>query len=1004
MTHFKKTAIAVAAAQFALLASVPAWAQTADAETPGTAVVVVKGQRAALDSAQTLKRNADEIVDSIVADDIGKLPDRSVTEVLQRVVGVTIDRTMSSGDPEHFSVEGSGVRIRGLSYVRSELNGRDSFSANGGRSLNFEDVPPELMAGVDIYKNPSAEQTEGAIGGLVNLRTAMPFDFKERKVALSLQNTYSELKKGKPQPSGSIMVADRWKTGFGEIGALVDLAYSESGTRTDAFQVESYFPRTDIDPGQTRWVPNGAQWRTLNFDRKREGIYGALQWKKDATLSSSLTFFKSKYKMNWDEQAIFSSAYPYNVQVANGTYGSNGQLLTGVLSNPADGGIDFGADTRAANRKSATTDIAWHATWRPATNWQFDTDVQRVRATSSSVDSTVATAIKMQQENLDLRGAVPSFNFNAADRAYLANPGNYYWAFTQEHFDDSHAGEWAWKTDAKFSFDNPVLRDVRFGVRLTKRDATTMNSNPSYNWAAITQPWQSEITDAAGVKHLAYLSDPRFSNQTQVHQFSNFFNNNTNVPALVFPNTSLATGYPGSYATLHTYHDILCAEVGNTCAPWTPATFGTDPAGTNEQEERTGAFYTQMRFGFDDWRFPVDGSIGLRYVQTLMSARGGTTFSTNVTQPVPGTTVIGPAIPNIAAFSVQQDTSNQYHNVLPSLNLRMKATDKLQFRFGAALGVARPDFSQLQSYTTLSENVDQTAGPGPNTVTVNSVSLTGTGAGNPALRPTQSRQVDLTGEWYFAPAGSLTVAVFNKELKDIIVNQSYGYNVRGVDGTPYTFTVSGPVNGAKGHARGVEIAYQQYFDKLPGLWSGFGIQANYTFVDSKQKLNNPVNSAYCSSSSGGVENLNLNINGCDTNGTTFGDLPLQGLSRNAYNLALMYDKEKVSARLAWSWRSKNLEGVNVNGTRGTNGTDTNPNSPTVGGRSVAWGLPLWADNYGQLDGSFFYNFNANVSLGVEAQNLTDAKYKQLMQQSIGMMGRAWFVSGRRYTASLRYAF
>src|SRR5471032_409759 len=184
MKQFKKTAIAMGLAQMTMMLSGVALAQTTDAPKTNDApaaepvAVIVTGQRAALQSAQKIKQNSDEIVDSIVAEDMGKLPDRSVTEVLQRVVGVTIDRTMAKGDPEHFSVEGSGVSIRGLSYVRSELNGRDSFSANGGRSLNFEDVPPELMAGVDVYKNPSAEQVEGAVGGLVNLRTAMPFDFK----------------------------------------------------------------------------------------------------------------------------------------------------------------------------------------------------------------------------------------------------------------------------------------------------------------------------------------------------------------------------------------------------------------------------------------------------------------------------------------------------------------------------------------------------------------------------------------------------------------------------------------------------------------------------------------------------------------------------------------------------------------------------------------------------------------------------------------------------------
>src|SRR5262249_258126 len=130
-----------AAAQAALLCSGLAMAQTTatppapaaaasapEAKAQNLETVVVSGRRAALQSAQKIKQEADEIVDSVNADDIGKLPDKSVTEVLQRIVGVTIDRTMAKGDPEHYSVEGSSVNVRGLSWVRSEVNGRDTFS------------------------------------------------------------------------------------------------------------------------------------------------------------------------------------------------------------------------------------------------------------------------------------------------------------------------------------------------------------------------------------------------------------------------------------------------------------------------------------------------------------------------------------------------------------------------------------------------------------------------------------------------------------------------------------------------------------------------------------------------------------------------------------------------------------------------------------------------------------------------------------------------------------
>ena len=1000
MKHLKKTAIAMGLAQMTMMLSGAAVAQTADSPKSDTAAaepvaVIVTGQRAALQSAQKIKQNSDEIVDSIVAEDMGKLPDRSVTEVLQRVVGVTIDRTMAKGDPEHFSVEGSSVSIRGLSYVRSELNGRDSFSANGGRALNFEDVPPELVSGVDIYKNPSAEQIEGAVGGLVNLRTAMPFDYKGFKASISADRTWSELKKGKTSPSASGLVSNRWKTPIGEVGALLDLAYSESGTRTDAFQVEPYYPLKDAS-GKTVYVPKGAQWRTLEFNRKREGAYGALQWKKDEW-SSSLTYFKSKYQMQWDEQAIFAQSSPYNIKVSpDATFGSNGQLLTGTLTDPADGGINFGDDTRTSWRKSDTTDLSWNLRWRQD-KWTVTTDLQHIKANTHSVDSTVATGVTMPSETLDLTGNVPKIIFNDAQRAYLADPKNYYWAFTMEHLDQSKANETAWKTDVKYDFDHPVLRDVRFGVRLTDRDAVTQNSNPSYNWSAISQPWQV----GWNISGLASLGDPRFSGNTNLHSFDNFFNGGVSVPSVVFPNVSLAQGFPASYAQLHTYHDILCREVSptNSCDPWKPASFGADNyAGTNDQSEKTKAVYGQLRFGWDNLKYPIDGNLGLRYVKTDSSARGYTVFTSTAPN---GGTQVGVPVPNIKPFAEAKDYENDYHNFLPSLNLRLKASDTLQFRLAIASALSRPDFTQLQGYTVLSETADTSTVNG--VTTVNSVSLTGSGDGNPMLRPTTSRQIDLTAEWYFAPTGSFTAAVFNKRLKDIVVKQTYIKQLADVNGKLHDFTVTGPINGARGYARGFELAFQQYFDKLPGALSGLGVQANFTFVDSKRDLYTPVYQKYCTGGDNAA-NVNLNMNGCDTNGTTFGNLPLENLSRQSYNLALLYDKGPVSARLAYNWRSKALQGVNVNGTKGGDATDSNPASPTYGQTNVAWALPTWSDAYGQLDASMFYKFTDKLQLGLEAQNLTDATYKQLMQQNIGMMGRAWFKTGRRVVAKLSYDF
>ena len=1011
--------MSIAATQVALTWSAAAFAQSPPAPAPAASAaraaapaaaasaageaqtVVISGQRAALMSAQKLKQQSDEVVDSIVADDIGKLPDRSVTEVLQRIVGVTMDRTMSRSDPEHFSVEGSGVVIRGLTWVRSELNGRDSFSANSGRSLSFEDVPPELLAGVDVYKNPSAAQIEGGIAGIVNLRTAMPFDFKGPRLGFSVETTNSTLRK-KQQPSVSLLLSNRWDTDLGTFGALIDMARSKSATRTDSMQVDAYYP-TDVN--STRWFPKAISWRTLEFDRDRTGKYGALQWRKD-NLESALTIFKSEYKFKWAENAIFSQNNPYNTIITNGVFDSRGALISGTMADPADGGIAMDSDTRYADRKSTTRDLTWNLRWKPNDRWTLTSDYQSIHSKTHGFDSTVATGLNLPKENIDLGGTFPKINFDSSDLAYLADPAHYYWAFTMENIDESRANQKAWKGDARYKFDDPVLVDLRFGVRLTDRDALTQNSNPFYHWATITHPWQLPWD----VNQLAYLS--RFGgNQASLHPFNNFMNGKTTVPGLWVPNTSVAQGFPDSYKTLHDYYEVLCAEAvaaqGYGCFNhWSPSTFGTDPAFTNDQQEKTKAAYAQLRFDLEDKGWPVDGNAGLRVVQTKATAHGYTTLHASVPGIPAGGSVQG-SMPGFNFTAQAQDFDKTYTYALPSLNLRLKGKDNWQYRAAYSHGISRPDFSQLQGSTALSADADvhtTVDGNGNPLVVIDQVKLTGDAKGNPLLTPVKSKQLDLTAEWYFARNGSLTFAVFNKQLSDIIVKQTFVKPVADTTGKLQNFVVTGPVNGAKGWARGLEVAYQQYFDGLPGWLSGLGVQANYTFVKSQQKRYNAVYQAYCTSTTASPDNFNLNINGCDTNGQSFNDLPLENLSKHTYNLALLYDRGGWSSKLAYNWRSKYLYTTNVNGTNGTDGLNTDPSSASYGQHNVAWGVPLWAASYGQLDGSVSYRFDNNVQLALEGQNLTNTTYRQLMQQHVGMMGRYWYVTGPRYTLSMRYSY
>ena len=1037
MRHFKRTTLSLAAVQALMVWAAPVWAQTAAPTAPEVKpqqldTVVVSGRRAALANAQKIKQDADEIVDSVVADEIGKLPDRSVSEVLQRIVGATMSRVTASTDPVHFSVEGSGVNIRGLTYVAAQLNGRETFSANQGRNLGFEDVPPELMAGVDVYKNPSAEQIEGAIGGLVNLRTALPFDFPGFKGSISADVSRNTLA-AKNKPSVSGLLTNTWNLeGGGKFGLLVDVAHSLSANRTDGLVLDPFYKQS---AASTTWLSRGITWRQQFYERVRDGLYAAAQFKK-GDFESSLTFFRSKYRFDWNENNVSNQVDPYNVRVLDGAYDSNGVMtkgtLTGVNGSGDVTGIEVENQTRYSKRSSQTDELSWKLQGRVNDQLTWSSDLQYIRSKTQNFDSTVGTGVQLPSEQVDYTGNMPHLVFDSNAIATLNDPSKYYWAMMMDHLDKGKGTQKAIRADGRWQFHgNSILEDFRFGVRIAKRDAETINSmngqGDSYNWATITHAWQL----GWNIGELAYV------NQSNIPTYKNTFDNfmgggKVNLPSLYFPAASVAFGWPNSYNQLHQLYLDKCTAYAATagwdgagCAQqagsyqggglWQVASFGTDPKGTNSQAETTAAAYGQLRFSFDEKGLPLDGNIGLRVVRTKNEAQGYTSLSV-ASAPAGSVLASGVVMPNftaatIAANTAKQDINQSFTDFLPSLNLRYRAARDLQFRFAISRALSRPQLGQMQAYLPmkLTLDIDQPAAGSTDPAVVKAVKLTGNAGGNPELMPIKSTQEDLTAEWYFAKSSSFTVALFNKDLKDIILNQTFKRTIMDSDGKPVSFVMNGPVNGAKGYARGAEFAYQQYFDWVPSWLQGLGLQANYTYVDSKVKRYNAVYSAYCTPGAG-QDNLNLFINGCDTDGRTFGDMPLDNLSRNTYNIALLFDRGPISARLAYNWRGRYLYGVALNsdntGPNQTNALDTNPASATYDRHDISLplGLPLWADAYGQLDVGLHYKVTDSLSLGLDATNLTNKTYKQIMQQHIGMIGHNYFTSGRSYKLSMQYSF
>jgi len=1037
------TALALAAAQVAMLYSGEAMAQTTPlapvVKDDEVTTVVVSGQRAAMKSAEKLKQNAEEVIDGVVAEEAGKLPDRSITEVLQRIVGVTMDRNRSRGDPEHFSVEGSGISVRGLTWGSSTLNGRESFSAGyPGRELSWGDIPAELMSAVIVHKNPPAELIEGGVSAQVDLRTALPFDYKGDKFAASTYVNYTELGK-KTSPALSGLVSHRWENSFGQWGALLNLSGNQNNNRNDSIQVDAYFPRTDIVDGKTMWVPKSASWRTNTSKTDRAGAYAALQWKKGG-LESALTYFHSAYKETGTENALYTGVEDaYKSVLINPAFDANGVLQSAKYTYPiggrgannfAAGGLGFSSNQAYNDRRSQTREVAWNARWNINERWSLQNDLQWVHATNKGIGGNLTLATFVPSMNVDLTGKAGQITFDDPAKAFLQNRSNYYLDVAIPQLSKADADLYAWKTDVRYKFDHPVMRDLRFGVRATRREVNNISSMGS-EWMSAAEPWgvkntsiagqpavKSDLPDWAPRANLGYLSDPRYGAlvDTTTYNFNNFFNGKVPTPgALVVPSMAAVRDYGNIYNIVNASRKLICEDANaarfgdqQDCSklrdPALPLVYEGNPKKTSRQSERTEAAYLSTRFGFDELRFPVEGSAGVRVVHTRADAQGYTILKVPANPP--------PSVPRFAPIAEEVKDGRSSVDVLPSLNLKMELSPELQTRFGFGQSMYRPGFNQLREYTEVEQKLVNV--PGSST---RNVGYEGKSDGNVQLRPTKARSFDLTLEWYPKGGGSLTAALFHKQVRDIIMTSAYTRDFDSIAGNAQTFLITAPDNVADGKVTGLELAGQTYLNNVPGLadvlpeWSkGFGVAANYTYIKSQQTLHHPFNLKYCPAKDT-FNNNSLSLYGCDTNGLPFTEMPLQYLSKNAYNLTFLYDKGPLSMRLAYSWRGRFLQGVSVNGTKGDDGaTSADPTRATVvDGKTVyphdvGWGLPTWQEAAGQLDLGIDYRVSDHVQASFSASNLTDAVVKQTQQQFIGSMPRAWFEPGRSYRLALRYTY
>jgi TonB-dependent receptor len=922
--------------------------------------VVVTGLRQSLMSAEAIKRLSPQIVDSVTAEDIGALPDRSVAEALERIPGVLIERTDNNRDPARLTDAGGNVFIRGLSWVKSEMDGEEIFSANDGREISFEDISPDLLAGINVYKSPTADQVEGGIGGVIDLETRKPLNSKHNLTAFSADYEYGDMIK-KGFPTVNALWSNYWNSDIGRVGVLLSGTYAQEGNRTDAIQLGDYvgqiLPQAEggQPAGATVYVPNDMAWRRLDWKQNRQALDGVFQWQSPGD------------QWLFTAHAFQTKDNPQNLENTEGAIGSEylgGSPGPGVNGTaPAPPGADYttinsagvvtggsvgitpAIDTRFEKDHHSTDFFTTSLQWSPNDRFTLSGDVQYQKSHADMVSMTAFTEVGNPNNT---PGGIPldtSLAFNLAGNSpiltlsqnpyVMNNPANYWWYAAMDHIEDNDAHQWAERLDGTLKFeDNDWLKAFRFGARFTDRHAITRESN--WNWSLLSASYWW------GGTPVTLTQTPSWASSFQ--PFNNFMRGS--IPAVGvgwFPSYQLVrngTGYACS---------VLCATENTAGFGWAPLTndwskyspaSGDNPInGINDQAEHTYAGYFEVDFKHEQTPIgPMDGNVGVRLVRTVEAPANGT-LNVPSNSGLPGGPADCAAVNGAAACQAFDNAytfegtggtfpynfaSNNYTNVLPSMNVRFLLTHDLQWRLAASQSVTRPPFADMIPFASVGYNFLQGSFAPSSTNPV-----TGT-SGNPELKPTKSNDFDTSLEWYFAPAGDVTFDIFYKDIHDYILTGPVAVTLTH-NGVDQTFPITMYQNGSHGTVKGFELAYQQFYTFLPGFLSGLGLQGNITFVDN----------------TGGANTAQNDFDANQTAGAKVPALPLEGMSRWSYNAAAMYQAHHIEARLAWNWRERYLlttSAANLN-------------------------EPVWMDNFGQLDGEIFYDVTSYMKVGLQGTNL-----------------------------------
>lgn len=804
--------------------------------------IVVTGVRASMIKGLEIKRESTQIVDSIVAEDIGKLPDNNVVEALQRVPGVQVTNRGAG--------EVGAVFIRGLPDITTTWNSRLVFTA-AGRQFALQDIPANLVSRIDVYKTRAAEQIETGIAGQIDVHTRRPFDFKGFALSASARAIYHE-QADKVNPNVSALLSNRWDTGIGDVGALVNASYSRTQFRDQSVTAGAMVPYITPDnppagfaplqrisprfwtPGLERGLPtapgstltiNGQQVPYLlardavfasdfTGERERPAINAALQWSPDTSTEYTFEFMWEGFRQETFNNLHFTfvdwwGALGPNPASTITLFPNTNIIKTRTVNFP------FGFNSGDFSRGKTDSFIyALNGKWGLGEKFSLTADVAYQTSKFRSEFLAMRTIRVADTVSVDFNtgNGIPSWEFG--NNSQLADPAQWLAAELFDNANRSEGDALTFTLDGDYEPDRGILRRLSFGLRFDDRGAK----------------------DAFRTQFAPCICRPFNQFDPGLHHVNkNFFDGRANVPqSWVVANGRYLADNADAIRSIYRQAGFGHIQTSDTLQVLPNFTV----------DELTTAAYVQADFEYNLLGRPLHFQAGARYVYV--------DTDTSFIDRQSGAETSG---------------SGSVGDLLPSFTLRYDITDTLRLRANYGETLRRPNFADLN----------------PNVVYTDDLTNVGFGTGfggNPSLEATTARNIDLGIEWYFENDSAIYGTIFRRDIDGLVVPLRQ-IETRVIPGNVATrYAIVRPRNASDGVLQGAELGFV-FFPDLPGLFNGLGTQGSFTWLDSSQ-----------------------NIPTTNDAGEIVGeeDSAFFGVSDFSYSVTLAYDRGPLDMRLSYVWR------------------------------------------------------------------------------------------------------